>query len=79
VIDKDTLVQQLLELDMEIAAAKSRQRSAVYESPRWEGSPLAPAGATRSQWLRQLCEQRQQLAQAIQRLLDAEDGVRGDE
>ena len=83
-IDQDTLVQQLLELDMEIAAAESRQRSAAHEAPRWEGSTAAdrlsdPRGDTRSQWLQQLHEKRRQLEQAIQLLLDAEEGDRGDE
>ena len=82
-IDQDALVQQLLELDAEIAAAESRQRSAAHEAPYWEGSPTAdgmadPRGDIRSLWLRQLHNKRQQLEQMIQRLIDAEEGDRDD-
>jgi hypothetical protein len=81
VIDKDALVQQRLELDMEIVAAETRRRSAERENPHWEsrsselslGRTTDSNGETRSQRLQPLRAKPERLVQQIRSVLDAED------
>ncbi len=77
-INKDDLVQQLLELDAEIAAARQRQRSseqevAIWSSGRWDREASAlfgEAAADSSRSIQRLREQREALARQIETLPD---------
>ena len=70
-INKDDLVQQLLELDAEIAAAEERRQRERSEALRWSDNDLAyDDGGSRA--IQRLRERRERFARQIEELPDPE-------